>query len=235
MSARASRTLLIFAKEPNPDSAKTRLAPAFDGARRVELYAAMLRDTAQASRDADCDRRVLLWAPEATPRLLVEVFADHELSPQRGADLGSRMANAFTDAFEADADGSVVLIGSDAPLLGGPAIREAWEMLEERDIVLTPSHDGGYCLIGARGAAKDELLTLFANMRWSEPDVFGQTIHRVENAMEHRRDMTVGILPMCYDVDTSQDVLRLEAHLHALDLAGQPVPRHTLATLRSLR
>ena len=78
MSARASRTLLIFAKEPNPDSAKARLAPAFDGARRVELYAAMLRDTAQASRDADCDRRVLLWAPEATPRLLVALLETYQ-------------------------------------------------------------------------------------------------------------------------------------------------------------
>lgn len=235
MSARASRTLLVFAKEPNPDSAKTRLAPTFDAAGRVEFYTAMLRDVADASRDADCDRRVLLWAPGPEPRRLREVFEGHELTPQSGADLGSRMSNAFADAFEADARANVVLIGSDAPLLDGPAIREAWEHLEKREVVLTPSHDGGYCLVGARADVRAELPTLFADMRWSESDVFAQTIHRVERLMARRPETTCGILPMCYDVDTPSDVLRLEAHLHALDLARQPLPRHTLAALRRLR
>ncbi|MBT3268868.1 glycosyltransferase [Candidatus Poribacteria bacterium] len=235
MSARALRTLLIFAREPNPLSAKTRLAPMFDGAQRVALYTAFLRDVADASRDADCDRRVVLWSPEEEPALLNDIFEGHELASQRGPDLGSRISHAFGDAFVAPGASSVVLIGSDAPLLGGEAVREAWDMLDERDIVLTPSHDGGYCLIGARAEVSDVLPALFLDMRWSESDVFAQTIHRIETLIGCRPTTTCGILPMCYDIDTPQDVLRFEAHLHALDLAGQPLPQHTLAALRSLR
>ena len=119
MSARALRTLLIFAREPNPLSAKTRLAPMFDGAQRVALYTAFLRDVADASRDADCDRRVVLWSPEEEPALLNDIFEGHELASQRGPDLGSRISHAFGDAFVAPGASSVVLIGSDAPLLGG--------------------------------------------------------------------------------------------------------------------
>jgi hypothetical protein len=235
MSARASRTLLIFAREPSPDTAKTRLAPMFDGPQRVALYRAMLHDVADASRETDCERRVLRWSPEQTPTLLGGIFAGHDLAPQRGPDLGSRMASAFEDAFAADAGTNVVLIGSDAPLLGSGAINEAWDLLEARDIVLTPSHDGGYCLVGARGGVRDVVPWLFRGMRWSETDVFAQTIHRIETLVARRPATTCGILPMCYDIDTPQDVLRLEAHLHALDLAGQPTPAHTLAALRSLR
>ena len=235
MLGRSPRTLIIFAREPSADTAKTRLSPMFDGPARVKFYLAMLRDVAASSRAAACDRRVLAWAPGARPALLEDIFSDHELTPQRGEDLGSRMAAAFAEAFATDAAARGVRIGSDAPLLDGPRIDAAWDLLERRDIALTPSHDGGYCLVGARASVGDDVATLFDAVRWSEPDVLAQTVDRAQALAERRPEVTCGILPMCYDIDTPDDVRRLEAHLRALEVAEQPLPRHTLGALRRLR
>ena len=181
-----------------------------------------------------------MWAPDAAPKLLAEVFHGHELAPQRGSDLGGRMAAAFADAFAADAfaadaAGRVVLVGSDAPLMDGPAIDVAWDMLERRDIAIAPSYDGGYGLVGARGGLGADMNALFHGMRWSEADVFAQTMTRVGSLLARRPGLTCGILPMCYDIDAPADVLRIEGHLRALDLAGQPLPRHTHEALGRLR
>jgi uncharacterized protein len=234
MPGEAPRTLIIFAREPNEHTSKTRLAPLFDGPARVQFYTAMLRDIAEASRSAQCDRRILMWAPEPDPKLLADVFDDHALTPQRGEGLGARMGAAFADAFASEPSAHVVLIGSDAPLLDAPALDSAYELLEQRDIVLAPSCDGGYCLVGARAGVGSDVAALFDGMRWSAPDVFAETIERVERLAARRPGVTCGILPMCHDIDTPDDVLRLERRLESLDLAGQPLPRHTLDALRRL-
>ena len=119
--------------------------------------------------------------------------------------------------------------------MDGRCIDAAWDKLDSRDIVLAPSYDGGYCLIGARASVGRDMSLLFDTMRWSESDVLSQTLDRTRALVLQRPELTCGILPMCYDIDTPDDVRRLEAHLRALDLAKQPLPRHTLDALRSLQ
>ena len=221
------RTLLIFAREPRPGDVKTRLAPIFTDAQRVEFYTAMLRDVLDAARGAQHDRCVVCWASKADPVRLREACHDEELTRQMGADLGERMLAALLEALDPEnGDTAAVLIGSDAPLLTAGRIDEAFDRLGSADVVVGPSFDGGYYLIGARSGVREHLHRLFAGVRWSRPDVLEQTCERISDVRADA-DLSLAVLPMLDDVDTPQDLRRLRAHLRTLALADEPAPMHT--------
>ena len=69
---------------------------------------------------------------------------------QSGDTLGDRMRGAFTDVFKGGAQRAVI-IGTDVPELEMPRLRDAFAFLEEVEVVIGPSTDGGYYLLGVRG------------------------------------------------------------------------------------
>jgi glycosyltransferase A (GT-A) superfamily protein (DUF2064 family) len=117
----------------------------------------------------------------------------------------------------------VLALGSDSPSLPDTYIDEALELLTEREVVIGPSTDGGYYLIGLRQRAAG----LFAGIAWSTGQVLAQTLERLG-------DHSLGLLPMWYDVDTPQDAGLLKVHLEALARAGEGRGTHTLQVLRDL-
>ena len=94
----------------------------------------------------------------------------------------------------------VIVAGSDVPGLDGETIRAADRALDEHDVVIAPSPDGGYSLIGLRREIPD----LFQEIPWSTDEVLGRTM---EVAVD--RGLSVRRLPSLADVDTFEDLTRL--------------------------
>ena len=142
------------------------------------------------------------------------------------------MKNAMRDAFRASEEPvGVVLIGSDAPLLDDVQLNAAFDSLKTAQVVVAPSVDGGYALIGARSDADAALPTLFENIRWSRSDVFARTLDRIEDVKRADPSFRVGLLPVQFDVDTPDDLPIMHTQIRARELAEQPFPKHTAAFL----
>ncbi len=222
-----NRALIVFVKEPDARSAKTRLAPALSPMERVCLYEAMLHDLSAEIAAARCSRRIVCWTGEGEPSRLRAVFkGGAEWRRQRGNDLGERMLNAFQEALKTEK--SVVLIGSDAPLLTSAEIDAAFESLDEAEIALAPSPDGGYGLIGASASALPFLPRLFEKIPWSGADVLSKTLDRLAEMPSPRYVQ----LPLCFDVDTPADLRVLCGLLKGRALSNQRTPTQTNAFLR---
>lgn len=138
--------LILFSRIPVPGRVKTRLMPPLSGAECAALQKAMTLDTAHTLAAMGRDL-FLFHSDEGAPALLDGLPRAARLFTQSGADLGERMYNAVA-AVLAMGYGDCLLLGSDLPFLTAPDVAEAGRVLEGSDVVLCPSPDGGYWLIG---------------------------------------------------------------------------------------
>ncbi|HTN04479.1 MAG TPA: TIGR04282 family arsenosugar biosynthesis glycosyltransferase [Planctomycetaceae bacterium] len=206
------RTLGLFAKFPEPGRVKTRLAESIGPVAAAELAEAMTADLLDRFR-LTADRRWLGYSP-ATPdaerHFRQAAGPGWELWPQPEGDLGSRMHAFFATANPGPRD-VAVLIGSDSPTLPEAIVAEAFTKLRDADCVLGPATDGGYYLIGCRGAPP----AIFTQVNWSQPTVLSQTVERGAGSA-----LRLAELPPWYDIDTRQDLQMLAGHLRLSQAAG---------------
>ena len=236
LAERASQcALAVMAKAPRAGKVKTRLAPplTFDEAAAINIC--FLRDTTEniaCVAESGCAAGVISYTPVGDEALFEGLLpTGFVLVPQRGDGFGERLLATAEDLF-ACGYGSVCLIDSDSPTVPAAAFEQAVAELERPGdrVVLGPSHDGGYYLIGLKHAHPE----LFANITWSSSTVFAETIAAAEAA----RIETV-TLPLWYDVDDAAtlDVLVAEL-LHDTAPTFATIPgyaaEHTRAFLHAL-
>jgi hypothetical protein len=208
----------IMAKAPRPGEVKTRLCPPLTAAEAAGLYRCFLLDKIEQVRTLDGATPVIAFAPEDGAPVFQALAPGFALVPQRGEGLGARLAACF-DRFFADGYAGALLIDSDTPTLPGGFLLQALHLLGEpdTDLVLGPSEDGGYYLVGLRAAHPE----LFRDIPWSTPRVLPETLGRAR-----ARGLHATCLPPWFDVDTGADLERLRAWLRA---TPGPAPRHTRA------
>jgi rSAM/selenodomain-associated transferase 1 len=196
--------LLIFIKNPQKGNVKTRLARTIGNTQALNVYRALLAHTHKITRSMNRARQV--WYSR---------FIDHSdrweqgnfaKRLQSGDDLGERMKGAFKQAFE-DQYEKVIIIGSDCADLSRNIIDQAFAALDDNEVVLGPSKDGGYYLLGMRRFYGD----LFAGINWSTPAVLSETIGRVESC-----DCSYQLMPTLNDIDTEEDLRESGAKLDYL-------------------
>jgi rSAM/selenodomain-associated transferase 1 len=146
-------------------------------------------------RGGEYERLMVFTPPEARAEMAAW-FPGEALLAQDGPDLGARMSSAFGDAFRRGAD-RVAVIGTDVPALTRDDVLEALASLEDHDLVLGPSRDGGYYLIGLARPRP----ALFQGIAWSTSTVFAATMERAAGL-----GLTVRILEERRDIDTLDDV-----------------------------
>lgn len=169
------RCLLLLSKLPGASPIKTRLAATEGQAFAETLYRCFLADIAQKSQAVPADLWVGYAPAEAEPDVLQQIFGEAYYFPQQGADLGERMYAAFAQAFAAGYT-QALLMGGDCPDLPPTWLMAAFDALNDHDISLLPSLDGGYCAIGfAQPSFGPELFNMPA---WSSPDVYQQSLQR---------------------------------------------------------
>lgn len=209
-----------------PGAVKTRLHSRYTPAQAAAIYRAFVLDTVDSATQARVDRRCVAFDP---PGAEVELGGlagpGWGLFAQVSGDLGERMYQAACHCFELGAR-RVVILGTDVPSLPPHHIDRAFELLEENAVVLGPSMDGGYYLVGLSRPVRE----IFRGIAWSTARVYAQTLERARAA-----GLTVGVLPSWYDVDTPRQLDHLVDHARAQRRAGavDPIP-HTRACLSTI-
>ena len=196
-------TIIVFAKLPVPVKVKTRLLGPLTAEEAAELHLACLRDTIALVNSLPSCRKWLMPAGNPSECLQLAGFlalpARWRVTPQRGHELGTRLSQAFLDAFRSGAR-SVVVIGTDTPWMGRPRLRQAFEALSRAEVVIGPAADGGYYLIGARRHAP----MLFKGIPWGTGGVLHATLLAIGKARVRYRQ-----LRRDFDLDRPQDLERL--------------------------
>ena len=193
----SDRALIVFLKHPRPGGVKTRLVLALGAEVAAELYRALAESILQATvpQTGEYERLVFFDPPEASEAVRAWL-PGLRLLAQSGEDLGARMADAFDRAFRRGAT-RVVIVGTDAPGVSRETAIEAFQALDEADVVVGPAEDGGYYLLGLKARRPD----LFEGVDWSTPEVLDQTRARVAAA-----GLTMRELRRRCDVDTLDDL-----------------------------
>ena len=213
----AAERVLVFAKEPVPGRVKTRLVPPLSPVEAAALHAGLVLDTVA---------RFLPGWPDGAPRVELHVAGnlshplftelagpDVSILPQRGADLGERMATALDRALATT--NRAVLVGTDCPALSADHVARALEALAgAADVVLVPATDGGYVLVGARREARERLPGIFAGVPWGTERVLEATRERCGAC-----GLTLEELEPLPDLDRPEDLAALGEDLRAALLA----------------
>jgi uncharacterized protein len=217
--------LAVMAKAPRPGRVKTRLAPPLTLDQAAELNACFLRDTAaniDAAASSGCAAGVISYTPVGDEGFFDNLLpSDFALIPQRGDGFGERLLATAQDLLTCGF-GSVCLIDSDSPTVPAVAFERAIAELQKAGdrVVIGPSQDGGYYLIGLKHAHYE----LFADIAWSTSSVFAETVAAAEAA-----GVEVVVLPLWYDVDDGETLALLTAEL----LDDAPPPFVTLSGYRA--
>jgi len=225
MPTRAN-ALAVMAKAPIPGLVKTRLVPPLTCDQAAELSKALLADQLEhvsALRSADL---YLAFAPEHAGATLASLLPSGcRMFAQRGDDLGARMESCFAE-LSRRGHRNLLLIGGDLPPVPLAFFTQAFDFLAigEPRVVLGPSRDGGYYLIGMNQPTPE----LFSRMTWSHDRVLAQTTGRLA-----RLGIEFTVLPPWFDVDCPQDMDALRAIRDPAVLAGMQRSRVFLAQLRA--
>ena len=214
----------IAAKAPVPGLVKTRLAAGVGDPAAVALYRGFLSDLGRRFADAPFRVGWFVTPGDAWARLapiVAEPGAMPVVVDQGPGDWTERQRSLFRGAA-ARGETRTVLIASDSPQIGVATVADAFRRLEHSDLVLGPTHDGGYYLIGMRGWHD-----VLAGVRMSTHDVLGSVVVRAVEA-----GCTVDLVEPAFDVDEVADLDRLAAAVAAAE--DMPATRRVLAAMTTV-
>lgn len=160
--------IILFTKNPELGKVKTRLAKTIGDERALEIYKKLLTHTQSIVDPIDADKFV--FYSDTINDNDQWNNADYHKKLQFNGDLGQRMSAAFQEVFSLGYE-SVCIIGSDCYELTSATITEAFSILANNDVVIGPTFDGGYYLLGMKLLHKP----LFQNKNWSTETVFSDT------------------------------------------------------------
>jgi rSAM/selenodomain-associated transferase 1 len=193
--------ILLFVKYPEKGKVKLRLSVDIDEDIVQELYRYFVEDTLVTIKKIDSQLFICFFPVEAQKKFQKWLGSTLLFLPQNGVDLGERMKNSFTDVFTKGFQ-RAVLIGSDSPDLPKKYIEQAFLILQTKDVVLGPTVDGGYYLIGFH--IDTFTPCIFEDIQFGNQTVFQETEMKIKQA--HR---SLGLIPIWNDVDTIADLKHL--------------------------
>lgn len=196
--------LIIFSRYPEAGRSKTRLIPALGASGAARLHEDMTRHTLTTAVELarNYPVRVEVHFAGGDEGLMRQVFGgDFPYLPQVAGDLGKKMRTALQGALKQGLNRAVV-IGTDCPDLTASRLRQAFEALETRELVLGPAPDGGYYLIGCRRVWPE----LFADIPWGTEQVWSRTLAAARGA-----GLSPYVLEPLPDVDRPEDLPVWEA------------------------
>ncbi|MDX1684133.1 MAG: TIGR04282 family arsenosugar biosynthesis glycosyltransferase [Saprospiraceae bacterium] len=185
--------MIIFIKNPVKGKVKTRLANDIGESEALGVYQKLLEYTREVTTAVKADK-MLFYSETIEPD--DEWSEEHyKKFVQKGNDLGQRMLNAFESTLQKY--DSALIIGSDCPGLDQSHISEGFMSLRQSDVVIGPSEDGGYYLLGMNHLHEE----LFRNIKWSSESVLEETIQGCKNA-----GLSYQLLAQLNDIDRATDL-----------------------------
>lgn len=211
-SSGSNRVLVIMAKAPKAGAVKTRLAPSLSPDAVIAFYRCLLEDSlslAQSLNNVD----VAIMCPESDVNELAQVAGNQAIVvPQKGEGLAAGLTSVFAH-FAVGHKQHTIAFNSDSPHLPLSVLEGAFETLVKNDVVVGPTHDGGYYLVGAKASYP----TLFANDGMGTRSALEKLLSRVQELK-----LSVGFADPFYDIDVADDLTRLAEELR---LAPTRAPR----------
>ena len=206
------RVLVIMAKAPRPGAVKTRLVSGLSPETVTDFYCCLLGDTVALARSL-AGVEVAIMCPESDRSELARLAGDGvSVVSQTGEGLAAGLTSVFAH-FAEDHQRRTIAFNSDTPHLPGSALEHAFEMLTIHDIVVGPTHDGGYYLVGAKASHP----ALFANDEMGTSSALDRLLSRARDL-----DLSLGLIEPFYDIDVADDLNRLAEELR---LAPARAPR----------
>jgi rSAM/selenodomain-associated transferase 1 len=185
--------LSVFLKAPRLGTVKTRLAAEVGERHALRLYRVMAARTLAAAREAGLDASLWFTPVDAAPEMRHWLGEDWVMRPQASGDLGARLAAA---AHAAEPGQRWLAVGVDCPRLDAALLREASDAMADGNVVLGPTVDGGYYLVGGVAPLPD----LFSAMPWSTERLLDATRARLSEAGHAWHELRT-----LRDVDTAED------------------------------
>jgi uncharacterized protein len=202
-SSGGDRVLVIMAKAPRPGAVKTRLTPSLSPEAVIAFYCCLLDDTLALARSLG-DVEVAIMCPDSDVNELARLAGKEvNVVAQKGEGLAAGLTSVFAHFAEGH-ERRTIAFNSDSPHLPRSVLEDAFETLAAHDLVVGPTHDGGYYLVGAKASHP----ALFAS------DGMG-TSSALERLLSRARTLglSVGFTDPFYDIDVAEDLTRLAAEL----------------------
>jgi rSAM/selenodomain-associated transferase 1 len=211
-SSDPNRTLVIMAKAPKPGWVKTRVTESLPSSAVTALYRCLLEDTLALATSLP-SVQVAVMCPEPDQGELARLIGNVvQVVAQTGEGLAAGLTSVFRH-FTAAGQHRIVAFNSDSPHLAPSVLNRAFEILETHDMVVGPTHDGGYYLVGAKAA--------YPLLFESDPMGTSSALDRLL-ARTKVLELSVAFTEPFYDIDVANDLILLARELQ---LAPAKAPR----------
>jgi uncharacterized protein len=198
-TSNGNRVLVIMAKAPRPGHTKTRLARELPGADVLALYSCLLADTIALALSVPATDVVVMAPASDLTELSALLPGDVGAVAQQGEGLASALASVFA-SFTADGSRRVIAFDCDTPHLPARILDDAFGLLLAHDIVVGPTDDGGYYLVGASAAHTG----LFDAGHMGTKSALESLLASVQ-----AKGLSHALTPEWFDVDLPGDLARL--------------------------
>jgi hypothetical protein len=190
----SKKAVIIFTRNPELGKCKTRLARSVGNESALDIYKHLLKHTANTTKSINADKFVFYSEKIKKEDLWNDSIFRKKL--QKGKDLGIRMENAFIALFESGYQ-KVIIVGSDLLDLKTDHINDAFDRLNNHDVVFGPAKDGGYYLLGLSKLQA----CIFRNKPWSEANLLEVTLEELG-----QKNISLTLLETLNDIDTFEDL-----------------------------
>jgi uncharacterized protein len=202
-SGREMGVLVVMAKAPRPGSVKTRLAKSLPVKAVTELYSCLLNDTIALGRSLGTVEVAIMCPSKDVEELHRSANGTINVVAQKGEGLAAGLTSVFSH-FAGEKPRRVVAFNSDSPHLPAPILASAFEKLAGHDVVVGPTHDGGYYLVGAKAPHP----ALFDGDGMGTKSALDSLLCRARTL-----ELSVGFTDSFYDIDVEDDLARMAAEL----------------------
>ena len=190
--------IFIMTKYPEVGKVKSRLAQSIGEEAASNLYRTFIQDTLTTVESLDIPFHINVYPPESMESFAQWLGPSNRFFQQQGMNLGERLHNGFLKMFESEYQ-QVIALASDSPDLPKAILEKAVSSLQTHKVVIGPTSDGGYYLIGF--SRNFFIPKAFEEISWSTETVFHETLSRIKSVTNQ-----VYVLPEWADVDTKSDL-----------------------------
>jgi len=203
--SRPTRTLVVMAKAPRPGMVKTRLTGSLPSPAVIALYRCLLEDTLALAKSL-AGVEVAVMCPEPDQEELAQLLGSTvPVVAQKGNGLAAGLISVFRHFTDAGGQ-RVIAFNSDSPHLAPSVLAAGFEILDKQDVVVGPTDDGGYYLVGAKAAHP----TLFENDGMGTKSALERLLARTEEL-----GLSTGFTEPFYDIDVANDLVQLARELQS--------------------
>jgi rSAM/selenodomain-associated transferase 1 len=219
--------LILMTRIPIPGKTKTRLMKVLSGEECAQIHSCFLMDVFETLKNINDFADIFLtYTPDDSLGVIKEMVPDWMTCfPQMGENLGERMKNSIDMLLKKGYE-KVILIGSDIPDLSARDLKKAFMVLDSNDIVLGPTLDGGYYLVGMKTTHKE----IFNNsLKWGNKSVFEATVD-----IANKCGLKIGLASKYRDIDDEKDLLNFIERFNGEVQDETPLPHNTIMFINKL-